>query len=58
MRERPGFIWIWRGETTINTYIRLNPFETVWSDILPFFFSLKNQITEDLFFDFSEVLVL
>ena len=49
VRERPRLIWIWRGETTINTYIRLNPFETVWPDILPFFFSLKNQITEDWF---------
>ena len=38
VRERPGLIWIWRRETTINTYIRLNPFETVWPDILPFFF--------------------
>ena len=46
VRERPGLVWIWRGETTINTYISLNPFETVWPDILLFFF-LKDQITED-----------
>ena len=47
VREGPRLIWIWRGETVINTYIRLNPFETVWPDILLFF--LKNQITKNWF---------
>ena len=58
MRERPGLIWIWRGETTINTYIRLNPFEIVWSDILLFFLLLKELDNIGLIFDFSEVLLL
>ena len=57
MRERHGLIWIWRGETIINTYIRLNPFETVWPDIL-LFFLLKESDNRGLIFDFSEVLLL
>ena len=58
VRERPGLNWIWRGETTINTYIRLNPFEIVWPDILPFFFFLKESNNRGFIFDFSEVLPL
>ena len=56
VREGSGLIWIWRGETVINTYIRLNPFETVWPDILLFF--LKESDNQELIFDFSEVLLL
>ena len=57
VRERPGLIWIWRGETTSNTYIRLNSFETIWSDIL-LFFLLKESDNRGLIFDFSEMLLL